>query len=99
MLNRSPHEPPNGLRRVLLSALGILLIGIQLAAIAHVHHEARETTSCALCAVAHTPAIDTAPTPPLDLPRPLEITFWVPTGETPEAPPATASSARAPPLA
>ncbi len=99
MLNRSLHEPPKGLRRVLLSALGVLLIAIQLAAVAHVHHEERETTSCALCAVAHAPAIDTAPAPPVERPRLLEISFWIPTGEAPEPPPASASSARAPPLA
>jgi hypothetical protein len=99
MLERSFYEPPQGLRRFLLSALGVLLIAIQLVALAHVHHEERETTSCALCAVAHAPAIDTAPAPPLERPTRLEITFWIPVGVAPDPPPASAASARASPLA
>jgi len=99
MLERSLHEQPRGVRRFLRSALGVLLIAIQLVALAHVHHEERETTSCALCAVAHAPAVDTAPAEPLERPVQLEITFWIPAGEAPEPPPASAASARAPPLA
>ena len=99
MFHRSLLEPRQGVRRILLSALGVLLIAIQFAAIAHVHHEERETTSCALCAVAHAPAVDTTPAPALERPHLLEISYWAPAGDAPEPLPAAAASARAPPLA
>ena len=47
--------------RVFKAALGCLFILLMVAAAGHVHHDARESASCALCAISHTPAVETSP--------------------------------------
>ena len=47
--------------RFFRAALGSLFILLMVAAAGHVHHDARESASCALCAISHTPAVETTP--------------------------------------
>jgi hypothetical protein len=85
--------------RLLTATLGLLLAAVLLAAAGHVHHDQRDSTNCALCAIAHVPAIGTAaaPSPPkLEYQAILHTTA---PERAPEAPLHAGNSARAPPLA
>jgi len=48
--------------RFFTAALGSLFILLMVAAAGHIHHDARESASCALCAISQTPAVETSPT-------------------------------------
>lgn len=87
------------LGRALTVTLGITLVAVMLAAAGHSHRDAQESTSCALCAIAHTPAIETtsAPTSPdLEL-RPA--TYVEAPARGAESPAPAGNPTRAPPLA
>lgn len=87
------------LRRVLAVTLGALFLLGMVAAAGHAHNDARESARCALCAIAHSPAVETSATqgPPI-----LEfdpVGCLVVPERAPDRSVSAGNTSRAPPLA
>lgn len=103
MLTGRPERatPSRGrvLRIALSAALGCLLLLGMVAAGGHVHHDARESAGCALCAISHTPAVETSAAhgaPNLEF---NPVACLVGSERAPDAPLPSSNPARGPPLA
>jgi hypothetical protein len=87
------------LRRALAVTLGALFLVGMVAAAGHTHKDDRESARCALCAIAHSAAVETSATQ--DAPN-LEfdpVGCLVGPDRAPDRPASASNTSRAPPLA
>jgi len=85
--------------RFFKATLGSLFILLMVAAAGHVHHDARESASCALCAISHTPAVETSPAQGSPSPGFNPVNCLAAPERVHESPAPACNPARAPPLA
>ena len=100
MFTRLPdRDPLRAIGRALTVTLGITLVVIMLAAAGHSHRDVQESTTCALCAIAHTPAIETSPAPSSPDLELKPVPYVDAPASAHESPAPAGNPTRAPPLA
>jgi hypothetical protein len=87
------------LMRALSATIAVTIILVMVAAAGHTHRDGQETTNCALCAIAHTPATQTASAPAVPSLERKPVERLIVSTDVPEDPAPVGNSPRAPPSA